>query len=86
MTGSFASPRLLIKPALDYLGNQSEHSRREAILRIREAAAAGKSPIDPDYVPNELIESMVPPAGDWEKIWLSRQPSTMSRGSAKWCW
>ncbi|CAG5105111.1 Oidioi.mRNA.OKI2018_I69.chr1.g1844.t1.cds [Oikopleura dioica] len=70
----------------DYLGNQSEHSRREAILRIREAAAAGKSPIDPDYVPNELIESMVPPAGDWEKIWLSRQPSTMSRGSAKWCW
>merc|ERR1712137_1266812 len=46
----------------------------------------GKSPISPDYAPAELMESMVPPAGDWEKIWLSRQPSTMVRGASKWCW
>lgn len=71
---------------LDFVGNNNRENRREAILRIEEAAALGKSPISPDYAPAELMETMVPPAGDWEKIWLSRQPSTMVRGASKWCW
>merc|ERR1719486_572780 len=70
----------------DFLGNNNRMDRREACLRIEEAAALGKSPISPDYAPAELMETMVPPAGDWEKIWLSRQPSTMVRGASKWCW
>ena len=70
----------------DFLGNNNRQDRREAVLRIEEAARLGKSPISPDYAPAELMESMVPPAGDWEKIWLSRQPSTMVRGASKWCW
>jgi hypothetical protein len=75
---------IIIMP--DFLGNNNRQDRREAVLRIEEAAALGKSPISPDYAPAELMESMVPPAGDWEKIWLSRQPSTMVRGASKWCW
>jgi len=70
----------------DYSGYGTQWSRREAILRINEAVRDGKSPIDPDYAPAELIEQMVPPPGDWEKIWLSRQPSTIARGVSKWCW
>jgi len=71
---------------LDYMGYNTQWARREAILRIHEAVQNGASPIDPDYAPPEIVEQMIPPPGDWEKIWLSRQPSTMTRGVAKWCW
>ena len=70
----------------DTWGNETHNNRREALLRIDEAAAKGQSPISPDYAPADLIESMVPPAGDWEKIWLARQPSTMVKGANKWIW
>ena len=71
---------------LDHNGNHVLNNRREALLRIEEAAAKGQSPISPDYAPAELVESMVPPPGDWEKIWLARQPTTMVRGANKWMW
>ena len=70
----------------DTWGNETHNNRREALLRIDEAAAKGQSPISPDYAPADLIEGMVPPAGDWEKIWLARQPSTMVKGANKWIW
>ena len=41
------------------MGYKTQWSRREAILRINEAVEKGKSPIDPDYAPADLIESMV---------------------------
>ena len=71
---------------LDHNGNHILNNRREALLRIEEAAAKGQSPISPDYAPDDKVETMVPPAGDWEKIWLARQPTTMVRGSTKWMW
>ena len=71
---------------LDFVGNNNRQNRREAVLIIEEAVALDESPISPDYALAEPMESMVPLAGDWEKIWLSRQPSTMVRGASKWCW
>lgn len=48
----------------------------EALQLIEERTAKGLPLVDPDFAPEELIETMVPPPGDWEKEWLSNQPTT----------
>jgi len=40
---------------------------------LEKRLAAGKNPIDHDFAPAELIESMVPAAGQWEEDWLANQ-------------
>jgi len=39
--------------------------------------------IDPNFVPANVIESMVPPEGDWEEEWLRAQPSVRSDTKSK---
>lgn len=57
--------------------------KREAIMQIERCLAEGKIPIDPNFVPEELIEQMVPPPGDWEEDWLRKQPSATQDSTTK---
>ena len=56
-----------------------EWRRYEAVKLIEERTARGELPIDTNFVPPELIESMVPPPGDWEEEWLRSQPAVNSK-------
>uniref|UniRef100_A0A6F9DJ17 NADH dehydrogenase [ubiquinone] 1 beta subcomplex subunit 11, mitochondrial n=1 Tax=Phallusia mammillata TaxID=59560 RepID=A0A6F9DJ17_9ASCI len=59
----------------DFNGQMVPWRKREAIMQIEKRMAEGKLLIDPNYVPEDLIASMVPPAGDWEEDWLKKQAS-----------
>lgn len=52
--------------------------RYEAAKLIEEREARGELPIDRNFVPPELIETMVPASGDWEVEWLRCQASVKS--------
>ena len=51
----------------------------EAAKLIEEREARGELPLDCNFAPPELIESMVPPAGDWEEEWLRSQPAVATK-------
>jgi len=57
----------------DWLNTFKFWRRREALMVLEKRLAAGKNPIDHDFAPAELIESMVPAAGQWEEDWLANQ-------------
>ena len=56
-----------------------EWRKYEAAKILEEREARGECPLDQDFVPRELIESMVPPPGDWEEQWLDNQPSVRTK-------
>jgi len=64
-------------------GKMKAWTRREAVLRLEERMAKGEPVIDPNFVPANVIESMVPPEGDWEEEWLRAQPSVRSDTKSK---
>uniref|UniRef100_F6YS92 NADH dehydrogenase [ubiquinone] 1 beta subcomplex subunit 11, mitochondrial n=1 Tax=Ciona intestinalis TaxID=7719 RepID=F6YS92_CIOIN len=59
----------------DYRSRMIEWREYEAITLLEERQANGQPPIDPDFVPKDLIGTMVPEEGDWEQQWLRAQPA-----------
>lgn len=59
----------------NYSGDTSEWYVREARKLVEERREREEPLMDVNFAPKELIESMVPPAGDWEREWLSKQSS-----------
>jgi len=56
-----------------------EWRKYEAAKLLEEREARGEFPLNQDFAPAEIIESMVPPAGDWEEEWLRNQPSIRTK-------
>ena len=62
-----------------------EWRKYEAAQLLEAREANGEPLLNQDFVPPELIESMVPPPGDWEEEWLASQPSVRSKAE-KYYW
>ena len=56
-----------------------EWRKYEAAKLLEEREARGEFPFQKDFAPPELMESMVPPPGDWEEEWLRSQPTLRTK-------
>ena len=77
--GHFSVVELLLLKHGFFRNRMIEWRRYEACKLLEEREARGELPIDINFVPPDLIESMVPPPGDWEEEWLRTQPSVKSK-------
>merc|ERR1739838_251574 len=71
--GGLGFPIMFYGP--DWLNTFKFWRRREALMVLEKRLAAGKNPIDHDFAPAELIESMVPAAGQMGGRLVSKSSS-----------